>query len=66
MPGRQDMSWFATALLGIVGSVIGGVASFLIFGNPEGKINPAGWIMSVIGAIVVVLIYGRLKARGVS
>jgi uncharacterized membrane protein YeaQ/YmgE (transglycosylase-associated protein family) len=61
------MGWIATALLGIVGSVVGGVASYLIFGTPDGKINPAGWTMSVIGAIVVVLIYGKMKGtRGAS
>jgi uncharacterized membrane protein YeaQ/YmgE (transglycosylase-associated protein family) len=67
MPGRQDMSWFATALLGIVGSVLGGVASWLIFGTPDNKINAAGWVMSIIGAIVVVILYGKLTGtRGAS
>lgn len=65
MPGRQNMSWFATALLGIVGSIIGGVASYFIFGSPTGQIDAAGWVMSVIGAIVVVLIYGKvMSTRG--
>jgi len=61
MPGRQDMSWLATALLGIAGSLVGGVASWLIFGGREGTINAAGLFMSILGAIVVVYGYGKMK-----
>ena len=61
MPGRQDMTWLATALLGIAGSLVGGVISWLIFGGQQGTINAAGFIMSVVGAIVVVFAYSRLK-----
>jgi len=61
MPGRQGMTWFMTALLGIVGSVIGGVLSWLIFGTPDGQINAAGWLMSIVGAMLLVFFYGRMK-----
>jgi uncharacterized membrane protein YeaQ/YmgE (transglycosylase-associated protein family) len=61
MPGRQDMSWLATALLGIAGSLVGGVVSWLIFGGGEGMINAAGFLMSILGAIVVVFAYGKMK-----
>ena len=57
VPGKQPMSLLMTALLGIVGSLLGGGISWLIWGNPEGTYNPGGWIMSIVGAIVVVLIY---------
>jgi uncharacterized membrane protein YeaQ/YmgE (transglycosylase-associated protein family) len=67
MPGRQDMSWLATALLGIAGSLVGGTISWLIFGSREGTINAAGWLMSILGAIVVVFAYGKMKgARSTS
>jgi uncharacterized membrane protein YeaQ/YmgE (transglycosylase-associated protein family) len=61
MPGRQDMSWLATALLGIAGSLVGGAVSWLIFGAQESAINPAGWVLSILGAIAVVVAYGKLK-----
>jgi len=65
MPGRQDLTWLATALLGIAGSLVGGVVSWLILGGQQGTINAAGWVMSILGAIVVVFAYSRLKgARG--
>jgi uncharacterized membrane protein YeaQ/YmgE (transglycosylase-associated protein family) len=65
VPGKQSMSLLMTALLGIVGSLLGGGISWLIWGNPEGTYNPGGWIMSIVGAIIVVLVYGRVRtARG--
>lgn len=60
LPGRQSMSWLMTAVLGIVGSFAGGGLSWLIFGTPDGTVNPAGWIMSIVGAILVLLLYTRL------
>jgi uncharacterized membrane protein YeaQ/YmgE (transglycosylase-associated protein family) len=57
VPGKQPLSLLMTALLGIVGSFVGGGISWLIWGNPEGTYNPGGWIMSIVGAIIVVLVY---------
>lgn len=55
MPGDQKMGIILTTLLGIAGSVVasyGGVALGLY---AEG--TPAGWIASVVGAIVILLVY---------
>jgi uncharacterized membrane protein YeaQ/YmgE (transglycosylase-associated protein family) len=62
VPGKQSMSILMTILLGVAGSFVGGAISWLIFGTPTGHINPAGWIMSIVGAIIVVLLYVRLSA----
>jgi uncharacterized membrane protein YeaQ/YmgE (transglycosylase-associated protein family) len=65
VPGKQPMSLLMTALLGVVGSLLGGGISWLIWGNPEGTYNPGGFIMAIVGAIIVVLIYARvIAARG--
>jgi uncharacterized protein (TIGR02246 family) len=63
MPGRQGMTWFMTALLGIVGSVIGGVLSWLIFGTPDGQVNAAGWMMSIVGAMLLVFFLRPVEGR---
>ena len=60
LPGRQSMGWLMTAALGIVGSVVGGAISWLIFGTPEDTINPAGWLMSIVGAVIAVAVYGKI------
>jgi uncharacterized membrane protein YeaQ/YmgE (transglycosylase-associated protein family) len=62
VPGRQPMSLLMTVLLGVVGSFVGGGISWLIWGDPEGTYNPGGWIMSIVGAIILVLIYSRVVA----
>ncbi|WP_375429769.1 GlsB/YeaQ/YmgE family stress response membrane protein [uncultured Friedmanniella sp.] len=63
VPGRQAMSIPMTILLGIVGSFVGGLLGYLIFHSGNGFLQPAGIIGSVIGAIIVLLIYTRVGAR---
>lgn len=61
MPGRDPGGFIVTALLGIVGAV---VATFL--GQAMGLYSSgqsAGWIASVIGAIVVLFIYRLVVGR---
>ena len=58
MPGRQPMTIFMTMLLGVIGSLAGGFLSFLVMGSSDGRVHGAGWIMSILGAILVLWIYG--------
>jgi uncharacterized membrane protein YeaQ/YmgE (transglycosylase-associated protein family) len=54
-PGRQPMGLLMTMVLGIVGSLVGGFISWgLGFRPEEGAFRGAGWIMSIIGALIVV------------
>ena len=61
VPGRQNLSIGMTLLLGIVGSFVGGFLGFLIFQHDpmDGFFQPAGIIGSIIGAIIVLLLYTR-------
>ena len=61
VPGRQSMGWLMTIVLGIVGSMVGGAISWLLFDTPDGTVNPASWLMSIAGAVIVVLLYIRFK-----
>ena len=63
MPGRDAMGIIATILLGIVGSILGGLVSWAIWGTETGRIQPAGLVLSVIGAIIVLWIYRMMKSR---
>ena len=64
VPGRQNLSIPMTILLGIVGSFVGGFLGYLLFRNDAGAgfLQPAGIIGSIIGAIIVLLVY--LKVSG--
>ena len=54
-PGRQSMGLLMTMVLGIVGSFVGGLISWAFGYSPElGPFRGAGWIMSIIGALIVV------------
>jgi uncharacterized membrane protein YeaQ/YmgE (transglycosylase-associated protein family) len=56
-PGAVNMGFWMTTLLGIVGSLVGGFISSLIWRSPGGGFHPAGWIMSIIGAVIVLWVY---------
>jgi uncharacterized membrane protein YeaQ/YmgE (transglycosylase-associated protein family) len=65
VPGPDPMGFFATVLLGIVGSFIGGFLGYLIFNEDlgEGAIQPSGIIGSIIGAIIALLIWRAIGGR---
>jgi uncharacterized membrane protein YeaQ/YmgE (transglycosylase-associated protein family) len=63
MPGRDPMGIIATILLGIVGSILGGLASWAIWGTQTEGFRPAGLLLSILGAIIVLWIYRMMKSR---
>lgn len=67
IPGRQSMGLIATTLLGMVGSLVGGLVGSLF--ERDGRLfdlRPSGLIMSVIGAIVVLLLVGAAGRRRIT
>jgi uncharacterized membrane protein YeaQ/YmgE (transglycosylase-associated protein family) len=55
------MGFLETTLLGIVGSIVGGLIARLFSKPAQGApFHPAGLILSIIGAIIVLFIVGRL------
>ena len=61
MPGRDPGGIIVTMLLGIVGAVLGGFIgrSLGLYGPQDG----AGYLMSIVGAVVVLLLYRMLVRR---
>ncbi|MBX3283176.1 MAG: GlsB/YeaQ/YmgE family stress response membrane protein [Acidobacteria bacterium] len=58
MPGKEVfpdgiVGWILTAVLGIVGAVVGGFVARALW---AGENYAAGWIMSILGAIIVLFI----------
>ena len=56
-PGAVPMGFLLTVALGIGGSLVGALISSLIWKTPDGKFHPAGWIMSIIGALILLWAY---------
>ena len=58
-PGAVPMGFLMTVALGIGGSIVGGLISSLIWKTPDGKFHPAGWVLSIIGALL--LLWGYIN-----
>lgn len=59
-PGRDPGGCIVTALLGVAGSLLGGWLGRVLFGGAGGA---AGWIGSIGGTVLLLLLY-RVLAGG--
>jgi uncharacterized membrane protein YeaQ/YmgE (transglycosylase-associated protein family) len=55
MPGRDPGGFVITALLGIGGALVGGFVGRMIGWYGDG--NPVGFVMAVVGSIIVLIVY---------
>ena len=62
-PGKDNMGFFATILLGVAGSVLAGMIGQAMGWYQAGE--GAGFIASVVVAIVLLVIYGRLRDKDI-
>jgi uncharacterized membrane protein YeaQ/YmgE (transglycosylase-associated protein family) len=61
MPGRDPGGFFITVLLGIVGALVGGFLGRLIGWYGDG--DPVGFVMAVIGSIILLAAYRLTMGR---
>jgi uncharacterized membrane protein YeaQ/YmgE (transglycosylase-associated protein family) len=66
LPGREAfpdgaLGWLLTAILGVAGAWIGGFIAKTLWAD---QAYTAGWIMSIIGAIILLLLVRLLFGRG--
>jgi uncharacterized membrane protein YeaQ/YmgE (transglycosylase-associated protein family) len=61
VPGREPGGWIISMILGVGGAFLGGFLGRAIGLYQEGQ--PAGWIMSLVGAVVLVAIYHAIMTR---
>lgn len=61
LPGEQKLGLIMTAVLGIVGSIVAGFIGEAIGWYHAGQ--GAGFIGSVVGAILVLFVYSKVAAR---
>jgi uncharacterized membrane protein YeaQ/YmgE (transglycosylase-associated protein family) len=63
IPGPHPMGFIMTTLLGVAGSFLGGWLWSMYRGGPVDMAEPASWLGSIVGAVLLLLIYGFLKKR---
>lgn len=65
VPGRDPMGIGATIVLGIIGSFLGGFLADVLFrsADEDRGLGPAGIIGSIVGAVIVLLIYNAVTRR---
>lgn len=61
MPGTQSMGFILTAVLGVIGAVVAGFLGRMLGWYGEGE--PIGWIASVVGAMIVLFVYGMVAKK---
>jgi uncharacterized membrane protein YeaQ/YmgE (transglycosylase-associated protein family) len=61
MPGKDPGGFVITALIGIVGAMVGGFLGRSLGLYREGE--PAGFFMAVLGSIILLLIYRMVAGR---
>jgi uncharacterized membrane protein YeaQ/YmgE (transglycosylase-associated protein family) len=65
MPGDQPMGIILTMLLGIAGSFVGGYIGSLVSGGGFDVAQPSGWIGAILGALLLLFLYGMFAKKKV-
>jgi uncharacterized membrane protein YeaQ/YmgE (transglycosylase-associated protein family) len=60
MPGNDPGGWIVTILLGVAGSFVGGFLASALLGRND---QTAGWIGSIVGAMVLLFVYRLIVGR---
>jgi len=63
MPGKDPMGLFATILLGIAGSILGGLVSLAVWGVDNRGFRPAGLLLSLVGAFLILWIWRAVRSN---
>ena len=62
LPGADAMPLYLTCLLGVAGSYLGGLLARLIKKpEPGSTFHPAGFLLSVVGAVVLLLLWRLIR-----
>jgi uncharacterized membrane protein YeaQ/YmgE (transglycosylase-associated protein family) len=61
VPGGESGGWPTSIAIGVVGSFVGGYLGRLLGVYGDGR--PAGFVMSVLGAVVLLVVYHALVGR---
>jgi uncharacterized membrane protein YeaQ/YmgE (transglycosylase-associated protein family) len=61
-PGRDNLGWIMTMLLGVAGSFLATYLGLALGWYEQGE--AAGWIASVVGAMALLALFSLAKGKG--
>ena len=62
MPGAEHMGFWMTSIVGIVGSLIGGVIGMAVKRPaPGAPFHPAGFLLSIVGALILLYVMQHVR-----
>ena len=62
LPGDQKMGWILTCVLGVAGSLAASFAGQAMGWYAPGE--PAGWFASVVTAVLLLFVVGKVRSSG--
>jgi len=62
-PGKQNLSLLMTLLLGLAGSVIGGVIANLLGTGDIWELNVIGFVVAVIAAVLLIGVFEGMSSK---
>lgn len=60
-PGDDKLGWIMTSMLGVAGSFLATYVGVAMGWYQQGE--AAGWIASIVGAIVLLVLYGMIRSK---
>lgn len=62
-PGKQNLSLLMTLLLGLAGSVIGGVIANLLGTGDIWELNVIGFVVAVVAAVLLIGVFEQMSSK---
>jgi uncharacterized membrane protein YeaQ/YmgE (transglycosylase-associated protein family) len=64
LPGKQAGGWIATLVLGVIGALLGGFIGQALFNVDMNEFfSISTWVLAIVGALIVLVIYGLITGR---
>ena len=63
LPGKQGGGIIVTLILGVVGAFLGGFIGSALFGKGVDAFDLGSLALAIVGAIIVLLVYGAIVGR---
>jgi uncharacterized membrane protein YeaQ/YmgE (transglycosylase-associated protein family) len=66
LPGDDPGGFIVTAIIGIVGAILGGFLAQVLFGRDtvDEFFDVSTWLTAIIGSVILLLVYRMVAGRG--